>query len=125
MHVERYSTTLTTDASGDVTGYITAPGGITGKLVSLIYAKDSFANGSTFLITSDATGQALWGETAVNASAVRSPRQSTHDTAGAESLYAGGGRPVEDYLFLARDRIKVVVSSGGNAKSGTFTAIIA
>ena len=42
---------------------------------------------------------------------------------GTASLYAAGGKAVQDHVVLAGERIKIVIASGGNAKSGTFTVI--
>ena len=35
-----------------------------------------------------------------------------------------GGTAVQDHIAVAQDRIKIVVASGGNTKSGTFTVIL-
>lgn len=122
MHVERHVVALTTDADGNATGYT---GVVTGQLRAIRYVKTDFENGVTFAITAEATGETLWSEAAVNASATRAPRQATHSTAGAAALYAAGGAAVLDLIALANDRVKIVVSSGGNAKSGTFHVVIA
>jgi hypothetical protein len=55
------------------------------------YVKTDFADGSSFTITSEATGETIWSESSVNASATRAPRQATHSTAGVASLYAASG----------------------------------
>lgn len=115
------SITLTTDASGDATGYL---GPLSGAIANIVYTKDDFADGVDFTITNETTGQNIWTESDVNASAVRAPRQPTHGQDGTPSLYAVGGEPVEDKIYLANERIKIVVGSGGNAKSGTFTVIM-
>lgn len=123
-YAERHAVSLTTDASGDVTGYTPV---ITGKIVNVIYAKDGttpFADGVDFTITAEATGQTIWQESDVNASKTVAPRQPTHDTVGAASLYAGSGEPVEDAIVLAADRVKIVVAQGGDTKTGVITVIV-
>ncbi|MCH7573606.1 MAG: hypothetical protein IIA59_00615 [Candidatus Marinimicrobia bacterium] len=120
-YAERHRLTLVTDASGDVTGHTPA---VTGRLIAIVYTKDTYDAGVDFAITAEATGEGIWTESDVNASATRAPRQPTHDNVGAASLYAGSGEPVEDYIVLAQDRVKIVVSSGGNVKSGQFDVII-
>lgn len=121
MYVERHVVELTTDADGAATGYTPA---VTGRVLAIHYVKDDFANGVDFAITSEATGQGIWTENDVNASTVRAPRQPTHGQDGSASLYASGGEPVEDYIALAQDRVKIVVANGGDTKSGTFHVVI-
>lgn len=124
-YVRRLTVSVTTDADGNATAYSDA---IEHGLLSQIrYVKpDSggFENGSSFTITAEATGETLWAESGVNASATRAPRQATHSSAGAAALYASGGTAVNDKIALANDRIKVVVASGGNAKTGTFHFVL-
>jgi hypothetical protein len=48
------------------------------------------------------------------------PRQPTHTTAGAASLYAAGGTAVNDHICLANERVKIVLAQGGSAKAGVF-----
>jgi hypothetical protein len=114
-HVERFAKVVTTDASGDATAYTEV---VNGLLAQIRYVKDSFDNGSTITITSDETGETLWTEANVNASATRAPRQATHSTAGVAATYDGTRAALE--LIAVTGRIKIVVAAGGNAKSGTF-----
>lgn len=113
--------TVTTAADGSATAYSEI---VTGKLSQIRYVKTDFDNGSTITVTSEATGETLWVETGVNASATRAPRQATHSTAGVAALYAGAGTAVNDKIALADDRIKIVIAAGGNAKIGTFHFVI-
>lgn len=121
MNPQRHVVAITTDAAGAGTGYSPV---VSGEIVSVRYVKTDYDNGVTFAITAEATGETIWGEAAVNASATRAPRQATHTTAGAASLYAAAGSPVNDRIVLANDRVKIVISSGGNVKSGTFHIIL-
>lgn len=114
--------TVTTDASGDATAYTdTINHGI---LSQVRYVKTDFANGVDFTITSEQTGETIWTQSDVNASATVAPRQATHTTAGVAALYAGGGSAVLAPIALAKDRIKIVVGSGGNVKTGTFHFLV-
>ena len=113
--------TVTTAADGSATAYSEV---CTGLLSSIRYVKTDFADGSTFTITSEATGETLWTETGVNASASRAPRQATHSTAGAAALFAAGGAAVNDKIALALDRVKIIIASGGNVKTGTFHIVL-
>lgn len=115
--VRRLTVQVTTAADGSVTAFSESID--CGLLSQIRYLKTDFADGST-LITSEATGETLWSESGVNASATRAPRQATHGTNGAAALYAAGGAAVLEKIALANDRIKIVISGGGNAKSGAF-----
>ena len=120
-YARRLVVPVTTAADGSATAYSEV---LTGKLSQIRYVKTDFDNGSTITITAEATGETLWTEAAVNASATHAPRQATHSTAGVAALYAGGGAAVNDKIALAEDRIKIVIAAGGNVKSGTFHFII-
>lgn len=121
MHAERHVVAVTVDASGNATAYSPV---VTGALIAIHYLKTDFADGVDFTITSEATGQSLWTQADQNVSAVKCPRQPTHDGVGAASLYAATGEPVEDLIVLAKDRIKIVIASGGVSKTGTFHFVI-
>jgi hypothetical protein len=112
---------VTTASDGSATAYSDV---CTGKVSTIRYVKTDFDNGSTITITSEATGETIWTETGVNASATRAPRQATHSTAGAAALYAGGGAAVNDKIALASDRLKIVIAAGGSVKTGTFHIVM-
>lgn len=112
---------VTTNGSGAATEY---SGVVSGWLSAIRYVKTDFDDGSTITITAEATGETLWTEAAVNASATRAPRQATHSTAGAAALYAAGGTAVNDRILLVADRVKVTIASGGATKTGTFHVMI-
>jgi len=114
--VQTHSVSVTVDASGDAIEY---SDNVNGLLSQIVYVKSDFADGVDFTITAEKTGETLWSETNVNASAVRAPRQATHATDGTASLYAATGEPVEAKIAVD-GRIKIVVASGGNATSGIF-----
>lgn len=120
-HAQRHVVSVTTAADGSATAYSPV---VTGKLSQVRYAKTDFADGVDFTITAEATGETLWTESNVNASATRAPRQATHSTAGVAAVYAGAGEAVLDKIALANDRIKIVIAQGGNAKAGAFHLIL-
>lgn len=120
MYPRKETVVVTTNSDGDATVY---SGTITGAVLSVHYVKGDFADGVDFTVTSDATGQGIWTEENVNASTVRAPRQPTHGQDGVASLYAGSGLPVQDRIHLAADRVKFVIASGGDTKTGTFHVI--
>lgn len=121
MTVRRFAVPVTVDASGDATAYSPA---IYGRLVSITYAKTDYANGVDFVITAETTGETLWSESNVNASATRRPRAPTHSTAGVASLYAAAGEAVNGMIGLGGDRVKIVVAQGGVSKTGAFHILI-
>lgn len=118
MYVRRHTVSVTTASDGSATAYTSTT--VNGAVRSIQYVKSTFADGVDFAITLETTGQGLWTESNVNASATRCPRQPTHDAVGAASLYAGGGEPVEDFIYAADERVKIVIAAGGDAKAGTF-----
>lgn len=120
----RYKVSAVTDASGNATAYSDP---VTGKISAIIYVKDGttpFSTGVGFTITSETTGENLWVQANVNASAKVAPRQPTHGTDGTAALYAAAGTAVLDEIALANDRVKIVVASGGNAKNGSFWIVV-
>lgn len=121
MYVERHRVSLTTDASGAATGYTPA---VTGRILAVKYNKTDYANGVDFTITSEDTGQNIWVESDVNAAKTVAPRQATHSTAGVAALYAAGGTAVNVEVFVASERIKIVLAQGGDTKSGSFDVFV-
>ena len=118
---QRDVVSVTTDGSGDATEYSSV---LNGKISQIRYVKTDFADGVDFTLTLEATGESVWAEENVNASATRAPRQATHDVTGVASLYAAAGEPVEDKIVMAQDRVKIVVASGSDTKTGTFHIVL-
>lgn len=117
MNAQRLVVPVTTAADGSATAYSPV---VSGRIETIRYVKTDFDNGVDFTITAEATGETLWSQLNVNASATVAPRQPTHDTAGVAALYAAGGAAVADGIVLASDRVKIVIAQGGNVKSGAF-----
>lgn len=120
MQVERHVVTLTTDASGDATGYTP---NVTGRVLGIRYVKTDFANGVDFTVTAEATGEAILTLTDQNASGTFYPRQQVHGATGT-GLTFDGTRTVQEPLAVANDRVKIVVAQGGNVKTGTVHVVI-
>lgn len=118
---KRFVVAITTDGSGDGTGYTPV---FSGKISTVRYAKTDYADGVDFTITLEATGETVWTDTNINASETVAPRQATHGTDGAAAVYAAGGSAVMDKIVAAKDRVKIVVASGGDTKSGTFHIVV-
>ena len=114
---KRLSVVVTTDSSGDGTGYVDVDYGL---LSQIRYVKTDFADGADFAITVEG----LWSQSDVNASATKAPRQATHGVDGAAALFASGGTAIQDKIAIVQDRIKVVVAQGGDTKTGTFHFVL-
>lgn len=117
-YANRLIVPVTTAADGSATAYSDEIE--YGLLSQIRYVKTDFADGVDFTITLNGTGETLWAENDVNAAATRAPRQATHSTAGAAALYAASGSAVNDKIAIAKDKIKIVIASGGDTKSGAF-----
>ena len=121
MNPKYEAISLTTTSGGAAT--VRSETYFRGRLSYIEYVKDDFDDGSVILITGDKSGQILWTETGVNASEIIAPRRPTHDNAGAASLYEAG-EAVLDHYVLADERIKIVITGGGNAKNATFKVVV-
>lgn len=118
MTIRRHVVPITVDGSGDAEVYSPI---LSGKLISIRYVKDDFAGDDlAFTITAEDSGETIWAEEDVTASATRYPRAPLHTTAGAASLYAALGEAVNGKISLSQDRLKFVIAGAGDATSGTF-----
>lgn len=123
---QRFTVTATTDASGDATVYAPplAEPVVSGELQTIRYVKTDFATGVDFAITVEKTGEAVWTATNEDATVTKAPRQPIHTTTGTAETY-DGTEAVNDKISIANDRIKIVVSDGGDTKTGTFHVVFA
>lgn len=117
MTTRRHVLTVTTDGSGNATAYSPY---LSGRITAIHYVKTDYATGVDFTITADLTGETIWTESNVDATKSCMPRGATHSNAGVAALYAAGGTAVNDLIRLSRDRVKIVIGSGGATKVGTF-----
>lgn len=122
MTIRRFVVPVTTASDGTATAYSPY---LSGYIHEIHYIKTDYADGVDFTITAEATGETIWTQSDVNAAVVKAPRQATHSTAGVAALYAAGGTAVNDRIALSRDRVKIVLAQGGNAKSGAFHIVVA
>ena len=116
--MQRTILTIETDADGDGIGYI---GKIEkGHIQAIRYVKDDYDNGVGIVVTGETSGIEILTLAAMNATVTEFPRGSASEQAdGTDAEYADG-YPVKVLIPIANERIKVVVSAGGNTKSGTF-----
>lgn len=120
-YFRRLAVTVTTDALGAGVGYTEEP--VNGYIHEIVYDKTDFADGSTMTVTGDSTGTAIWTESAVNADAVRLPRTQVCGPTGTALTY-DGTRIVAEPVALADERVKIVVASGGDKKTGVFYVVV-
>lgn len=111
--------TVVTDSAGAATEY---SGKVRGRLLFVRYAKTDYTDGVDFTITTEDTVQNVWVELNVNASKNVSPRAGVDDTAGVAATL-NGTQLMRDYVFCSNERIKIVLASGGNAKTGKFIIV--
>ena len=105
----------TTNASGAATVYTSVIQH--GQVVSISYLKDGttpFDNGVDFTVTLEATGQAVWTGTDVNATTTVYPLAAATKTDGTASTLS------EVPIVAVGERAKIVVAQGGNVKLGRF-----
>lgn len=121
-NIRRGTLTLVTATGGGATGYITGDDGLGpfyGTLEAIRYTKTDYASTTDFTITDERTGETLWAQSNVNASAVKHPGVPVHTTASGGAI-TGAARPA----VLHGARIKVVLAQGGNTKTGAFEAVV-
>jgi hypothetical protein len=120
MAIRRFVVSITTASDGTATSYTPY---LSGEILQISYVKTDFADGVDFTITSDTTGQTIWTESDVNAAKNCFPRQQVNSTAGV-ALTLDGTRTATDRIGLGRDRVKIAIAQGGNAKSGAFHVVV-
>ena len=113
MHSQTVAVTV--DASGNATAYTAKK--LNGVIRAITYEKTDFAQDVDFTITTEDTLQDVWVEDPVNASETIYPSVEAQETDGTANT--------NDHVLIpvVNERIKIVVASGGNAKSGSFIII--
>lgn len=118
---------ITMDVAVDAAGNaaFTSPA-MRGWVESIQYIKDggapAYAAGVDFTITDKVTGESLWTQLNVDASAIVRPRAALHDTVGGARLYAAGGTAVTDKIAI-NGPILITIANGGVSKTGKFRVI--
>jgi len=119
--MEKLTVTITVDASGDGTGYLSSKLGMNNGFIRAIqYVKDDYANGVDIVISGKASGIPILTVADMNATAFYYPMAKASKVAdGTDAEYATGF-DVRTLIPIVDEQIKIVVSSGGVSKSGTF-----
>lgn len=113
--MRKYSVAVTTASDGTVTAYSPT---VRGRLEAISYVKTDYADTVDFTITAEDTGDGLWNQSNVTASATVRPRAATHTTAGVAATLDGTVAALDKIAL--NTRVKIVLAQGGNAKTGTF-----
>lgn len=118
--INRQLLELTTDASGDATGFTPVVQGLVEKIEYVPDGTAPYATGVDATFTEEDSGAPILTWTNVGTTQARKyPRDPTHDNIGAASLYAAAGEPVESRIPVT-GRIKLVLAQGGDTKVGKF-----
>lgn len=121
MFATRYTLDLTVSAGGAATVYTPEP--VNGRVLQLRYVPDGTSpldTGADLTVTGEVTGVAIATLTDIGTSAfTKVPRQATHGVTGTALVYASTDAVAEP-VYLAGERIKVVVAQGGTSKIGTL-----
>jgi hypothetical protein len=112
---------VVTNASGAFSTTLNVP---QSRLVQYRYVPDAtnpLDTGADIDLTGATSGFVYINQDDIGTSAFsKSPRYPTHDLAGAASLYAAGGEPVEGYGWCGPEPLTFAVANGGNVLRGTF-----
>ena len=112
----KYTTTITTDGSGDATVYLGSC--IRGRIVSIKYAPGTLET-ANLTITGETTGVAVLTKAGAGTSTVW-----YYPQAAANLVADGSAAATERDVWLYNERLKVVVASGGATLTGTITLYV-
>ncbi len=117
MNVKTVTIPVTTDGAGD---FSTTTPHVSGKFLQMRYVFGTLAATLDLDIVGTTTGTIYVNHDNIPAAnATFAYRQPTQDVAGAASLYAAAGEPVEDYIYV-NEELTVTVAGGGATASGTI-----
>lgn len=117
MFVQTDTITLAVNGSGALTTYSR---NLTGRVLEIRYDAGTLDSGTDLVITNETTGAAIL-TASPSTDATWCPRQATHSVAEAAALYGvGAAYAVNDYCWLANQRVKIVVAQGGVSLTGTL-----
>lgn len=123
MSVQLISVAIVTDAAGAFSKTVTTRAG-GGRLLQYRYvphASTPLDTGADLDITGATTGVVYANQDDIGTAAfTKAPRQPCSDATGAASLYAAGGEPVEDHIYVGGEPLTVAIANGGNTLAGTL-----
>lgn len=123
--VKVFTVLLTTDGSGNATGYTPTCSGLV-RCIS--YVPDGSApldTNADIVVTGNVSGVAILTKANIDTSPFTiHPRAAVVAAADSSALVYSAGNPVVDLIPVADEAIKIVVSSGDAAKRGVFAVFI-
>jgi hypothetical protein len=124
MFIIREIVTLAVNGSGALTTYT---GKVTGRVLQVSYVVDGtnpLDTGGDFTITTEDTAVPILTITNIGVASVSmAPRQATVSVANAAALYAATFA-VNDCVYVANERIKIVIANGGASKTGQLHILV-
>lgn len=122
MSIEVARIPVTTDPSGAATAFSSFP--IDGEILQIAYTPDAvnpLDTAASIAITGKSSGIVLASHGNLGTSAFnRVYQQPVYGTDATPALYAAAGKPLLAPVVINQELVKLVVSAGGNVKSGTF-----
>lgn len=106
------SVTVATIADGSGTDYTI---NIRGKIIAVKYTKVDYADTVDFTITTETSLRDIWVDTNITATETVVPKELNDGTTGADLT------GVYDHIRVFNERVKIVIASGGDTKTGMFT----
>lgn len=127
MQITSVKISVTTDGAGAADESSQHP--VNGRVLELRYTPDGTSpldTSADITVTGRQSGRAIVTKANIGTTAFSlAPRQPTHKVSdGSAALYAAAGEGVHDFVYLAGERIRVVVAQGAAAKSGVFEFLI-
>lgn len=120
MNTRRYDVALTTIADGSCTAYTPL---VSGRVLAVVYTKTDFDNGVGAVVSTELSAKTVLTTTNMNASASYMPRLPVQDEAGADATL-DGTRKMREAQVVSDERVKIVIASGGNIKTGVISIIM-
>jgi hypothetical protein len=120
--MRRFKVQVTTASDGTATAYSPR---VAGKIHSVLYIKDGsngFADGVDIALTAEQTGENIWTQANVNASATVYPRAPTHSQAGVAATLDGTVAALAPIGIV--DKVKIAIVQGGSGKTGAFHILV-
>lgn len=121
MHLNCYTVALTTDGSGDATGYTEPATGFVRAIRYIPNASTPLDTNADLTVTGNTTGIGVVTKANIGTSAFTvMPRGATASAVDGSALTFDGTRAVNDLIPVANEAVKVVIANGAATKSGTF-----
>ena len=123
MQVYKYSSIVTSDASGDAAVETLQTNG---ELISIQYTKadmDAYADTVDFSITNTDTGEIIWEEDNVTATKIVYPEHPTNSQDGSQNDHGASTTGIYDKFYMCDSSLTITISNAGDTKTGTFTMI--